>query len=125
MSPSPGGEGRGEGELKLSRNAGQNSAFPKPPPSDYDKALREGKSQLEAIYAQFTPTPEELARRKRENEALRRASAPSSQTWTAPAVQPGFSPPGTVPSSKIYGPCPSPYGWQGPRPSDRWKVQTG
>jgi hypothetical protein len=107
----------GRAHLKLPSNS-------QPPLSDYDKALLEGKSQQEAIYAQFTPTPEELARRQRENESLRRASASSRQTWTAPALQPGFAPPGSIPSSKLYGPCPSPYGWQGSRFRDPWKVQT-
>jgi hypothetical protein len=84
----------------------------KPPLSDYEKALLEGKSWLEAHYAQFTPAPEEVERRKRENEALRRASTFS------PNQVPVFY------DRRFYGPCPSPNGWQGSHYPDPWKVQT-
>jgi hypothetical protein len=95
-----------------------NSKIPKVPLSDYDKALSEGKSHLEALYAQFTPTPEELERRKRANEELRHPTGvpiyepPTAQQTTTPNPQ------------KIYGPCPSPYTWQGHRTLDNWKVHT-
>ena len=46
--------------------------------SDYEQALLEGKTHLEALYAQFTPTPEEFARRKRANEELRNPASSQS-----------------------------------------------
>jgi hypothetical protein len=33
----------------------QNSPLPKPPLSDYEKAILEGKTPLDALYAQFSP----------------------------------------------------------------------
>jgi hypothetical protein len=113
-SPSPGGEGRGEGGLKLNT---QNSTFPKPPLSDYDQARREGKSHLEALYAQFTPTPEELERRKRENESLRNPGGTGNLS-AAPSTLNSPNP------QQFYGPCPSPLGWHGHRYLDTSKVQT-
>jgi hypothetical protein len=93
----------------------QNPKFQNPHLSDYEKARLEGKSHLEALYAQFTPTPEEFARRKRENEELRRASEPPDyQQSTHPTMNP----------QQYYGPCPPPYSWQGHRPLDPWKVHT-
>ena len=110
---------QGEGELK--------PITQKPPLSDYDKALLEGKSHLEAMYAQFTPTPEELERRKRENESLRRASDPASsvpQLSTHPTPCRGEAERSRVNYQQYYGPCPAPYTWQGFRPLDPWKVHT-
>jgi hypothetical protein len=91
---------------------------PKPPLSDYEKALSEGKSHLEALYAQFTPTPEELERRKRANEELRHPSG--IPIYEPPTAQQ----PSTPNPQKFYGPCSSPYTWQGHRPLDNWKVHT-
>jgi len=86
-----------------------------PPLSDYDQARLEGKSHLEALYSQFTPTPEELERRKRENEALRSGYATDPSDPQPPAINP----------LQYYGPCPSPLGWHGLRYLDTSKVQTG
>jgi hypothetical protein len=62
--------------------------------SPYEQALREGKSHLEAMYAQFTPTPEERERRKRHHEELVKAAAAAREPRPP---QPGFSPPPIVP----------------------------
>lgn len=66
--------------------------------SDYEKARLEGKTHLEALYAQFTPTPEEFARRKRANEELRNPPAAPSQLSTQT----------TLNYQQDYGPCPAP-----------------
>ena len=136
------GDRRGEGGLAApellseggSIHPSNNPPNQKPPLSDYERALLEGKSHLEALYAQFTPTPQELERRKRENEELRRASA-AAQAEPPFYLETGFSQPGSIPSAKYYGPCPAPlaapkplgvggYSWHGHRPLDRWKVHT-
>jgi hypothetical protein len=52
-SPSPGGEGWGEGELNTNQSVQPKSRHI----SDYEKALLEGKTHEEAIYAQFAPLP--------------------------------------------------------------------
>jgi hypothetical protein len=92
-------------------------SVPQLPLSDYDQARLEGKSHLEALYAQFTPTPEEIERRKRENESLRNPGGTGYQ----PAAPSTFNSPNP---QQYYGPCPSPLGWHGFRHLDTSKVQT-
>jgi len=87
-------------------DAPRPAPLPKPPLSDYEKAILEGKSPLEALYAQFTPPPEILEERKRQQaEAAREARIRESQStpWSEPCYphapkppQPGFSPPPTI-----------------------------
>jgi len=97
-------------------------------------------THLEALYAQFTPTPEELERRKRENEALRSGYAtdpsdpqppvlrsPAQRGEAGPALRRPCEGGSTQPThnpQQYYGPCPSPLGWHGHRYLDTSKVQT-
>jgi hypothetical protein len=103
-SPSPGGEGRDEGELN-SKLKTQNSPLPKPQHlSDYERALLEGKTFLEALYAQSTPAP---------------AKAPASQGKDQP------SHPKPNPLDTFSQPVPSGYQYApiiNFRPNSNWSV---
>jgi hypothetical protein len=88
-----------QGEVRVSPiPSATKTVTPPIPTSEYDKAILAGKSHVEALYAQFTPTPEEKERRRLAHAAI------AAQTPT---------PISHVPASQLYGPCPPPYNWRG------------
>jgi hypothetical protein len=117
-SPSPLGEGRGEGGLN-SKLKTQNSTLPKPPLSDYERALREGKTHLEALYIHQAP---ESAKADSPRHSPARRDEDGS---TKPNTQP-TPPQGTSAWDSFSQPVrPSPYAWASHHATSGFQLRYG